>query len=249
MVVLSAETIDGRRKPPRGPWSVAMQWRNLLFAHWPIEADELRSLIPPSLEIDTFEGQAWIGIVTFYLTIRYRWMPWSLSFPEVNVRTYVRRGERNAVWFLSLDAHSRLAVAMARRQYALPYHLARMQMRSEETPSGVQVSFKSQRRAKKLGSASLDMEYQPIGGASYPRPGTLEHWLSDRYRLFAAREDGCVAYGEIDHRPWRLQPAEATFAVNTMLEPLGISTPSSPPLLHFSRSINALAWKLRWQEI
>jgi uncharacterized protein YqjF (DUF2071 family) len=76
-----------------------MRWRNLLFAHWPIEADELRPLIPPSLEIETFDGQAWIGIVPFHLTIRYRWMPLAVSFPEVNVRTYVRRGEQTGSGF------------------------------------------------------------------------------------------------------------------------------------------------------
>src|SRR5262245_28486276 len=197
------------RSRPDGRWSVAMTWRDLLFAHWPIDARELRPLISEGLEIDTFEGQAWIGIVPFYLTIRYRWMPLALSFPEVNVRTYVRRGEQAGVWFLSLDAHSRLAVKVARRQYALPYHLARMRMRSEETAGGPRISLTSQRRFESRASASLDIAYRPIGEAFCPQPGTLEYWLTERYSLFAARPDGRVALGEIDHPPWQLQPAEA----------------------------------------
>jgi uncharacterized protein YqjF (DUF2071 family) len=229
-------------------WSVAMHWRNLLFAHWPVAADALRPLIPPSLEIDTFEGQAWIGIVPFHLTIRYRWMPLALSFPEVNVRTYVRRGEQAGVWFLSLDAHSRCAVLVARRQYALPYHLAQMRMQSEDTPSGPRISFTSRRRSESS-RASLQMHYCPAGESFEPQPGTLEHWLTERYSLFAARPDESLALGQIDHRPWRLQPAEADFAVNTMVTPLGITTPSGPPLLHFSPGIDAVAWPLQSQPI
>jgi uncharacterized protein YqjF (DUF2071 family) len=220
----------------------------LLFAHWPVDVAELRPLIPEGLDIDTFEGRAWLGIVPFYLTIRYRWMPLAISFPEVNVRTYVRRGEQTGVWFLSLDAHSRLAVAVARREYALPYHAARMTMRSEETPSGPRISFTSQRRAGRSAGATLEMAYCPIGEAVCPQPGTLEHWLTERYSLFARRPDGRIAFGEIDHHPWQLQPAEAGFAVNTMLAPLDIVTPADEPLLHFSRRIDAVAWKLRWRE-
>jgi uncharacterized protein YqjF (DUF2071 family) len=223
-----------------------MRWRNLLFAHWPIDVAELRPLIPKALEIDTFDGQAWIGIVPFHLTIRYRWMPWSLSFPEVNVRTYVKRGGKSAVWFLSLDAHSRLAVTMARRQYVLPYHLARMRMRSE---GDVRVLFASQRRSESNISASLDMVYRPIGKAFEPHAGTLEYWLTERYSLFASRPNGHLAFGQIDHRPWRLQPAEADFTANTMFKPLRIATPSTTPLLHFSRSIDAVAWRLGLWEV
>jgi uncharacterized protein YqjF (DUF2071 family) len=225
-----------------------MRWRNLLFAHWPVEIAEVRRLIPEKLEIDTFEGQAWIGIVPFYLTIRYRWMPLALSFPEVNVRTYVKRDGKDGVWFLSLDAHSRLAVSAARRQYALPYYLARMRMRSNVSGDDARISLSSRRRSDEA-TAELKMEYGPIDKAFIPQPGTLEHWLTERYSLFAVRPDGRLAYGEIDHRPWKLQRAEADVMVNTMLEPLGIIAPMQPPLLHFSRSIDAVAWKLCWQEM
>jgi uncharacterized protein YqjF (DUF2071 family) len=234
----AAYSWTGQGRPlPAGRRSVAMRWRNLLFAHWPVDVAELRPLIPEGLEIDTFEGQAWIGIVPFYLTIRYRFMPWSLSFPEVNVRTYVKRDENSGVWFLSLDAHSRLAVVVARRQYALPYYAARMRMRAEETASGSRISFNSERRTVSGVKASLDMQYRPFRQPFEPKPGTLEHWLTERYSLFAGpltpalspreRENGRIAFGEIDHPPWQLQPAEADFGVNTMLAPLGIK-PSGP---------------------
>jgi len=96
-----------------------------------------------------------------------------------------------------------------------------------------------------IACASLEMQYRPFGQPFEPHPGTLEHWLTERYSLFAARPDGRLAYGEIDHRPWRLQPAVADFSVNTMLAPLGILEPSGPPLVHFSHSIDAVAWRLQ----
>ena len=124
MTTLRTVATDEPAVTLRNDWSVAMCWRNLLLAHWPVRAHVLRPLIPAPLEIETFDGWAWIGIVPFHLTIRYRFMPFGLSFPEVNVRTYVRCGNESGVWFLSLDADSRLAVAVARHQYALPYHRA-----------------------------------------------------------------------------------------------------------------------------
>jgi len=245
MSVLSGATVECPRTLPDGRWSVAMRWQNLLFAHWPIEIGALRPLIPEALAIDTFDGQAWIGIVPFRLTIRYRCMPWSLSFPEVNVRTYVKRGRQSGVWFLSLDAHSRLAVAVARRQYALPYHLALMRMRADGDNCQA-ISFKSHRRGVDCPDAALELQYRPLGKSLHPRPGTLEHWLTERYSLFAVGEGGRIAYGQIDHRPWRLRRAEAKFDINTMFRPLGIATPVDQPLLHFSRRIDAVAWRLRY---
>src|SRR5690242_16263212 len=102
---------------PNGDWPVSMRWQNLLFAHWPIAPDEISPLLPPQLELDTYDGWAWIGIVPFYLTIRLNWMPFAFEFPEVNVRTYTKYGGKSGVWFLSLDASSRIAVTMARLRY------------------------------------------------------------------------------------------------------------------------------------
>jgi hypothetical protein len=225
---------------------VFMQWRNLLLAHWPIRAALLRALIPRELEIDTFDGSAWIGIVPFYLTIRYRGMPFSLSFPEVNVRTYVRHRDLSGVWFLSLDAHNRLAVATARNHFGLPYHFARMSMQSKTHNGQQRLCFASERKSKRNGRANLRLDYGPSGEAYPSRPGTLEYWLTERYRLFAVNRYGQIGIGEIDHAPWRLQPATADFEINSMLAPLGLSAPMAKPLLHFSRRIDAIAWAVEW---
>ncbi len=279
METLLAQTVD-RSPGLRDDWSVAMRWRNLLFAHWPLRAETLRPLIPPELEIDTFDGWAWIGVVPFYLSIRYRWMPFGLSFPEVNVRTYVKHGEQSGVWFLSLDAESRLAVSVARRTYGLPYHAARMSVRkmpSEPSPlgrgpgegaeywpdaltptlsqrareqiagvAGPRICFSSRRKSLNSPPAELHIEYKPIGNTFTAAAGSIDHWLIERYQLFTADHEGRIARGKIHHPPWQLQSAAADFQINRLVELLGISLPPEPPLLHFARETNAVAWKLKW---
>ena len=111
---------------PRAPWQQGQTWRDLLFAHWPVDPAALRSLVPPELPLDTFGGSAWLGVVPFLITgLRPRGAPPLMRFLETNVRTYTTVGERPGVFFFSLDAASRVAVAGARRFFHLPYFHAR----------------------------------------------------------------------------------------------------------------------------
>src|SRR5262245_10075958 len=115
---------------PGRPWVMAMRWHDLLFAHWPVDPAVLRPLIPASLQIDTYDGQAWIGVVPFRMTgVRPRFvppLPGLSAFAEINVRTYVTIEQKPGVWFFSLDAANRLAVWAARLSYHLPYCFARI---------------------------------------------------------------------------------------------------------------------------
>src|SRR5687767_1945955 len=103
---------------PDLPWLMTQTWHDLLFAHWPVDPEQLRSQVPPQFAIDLFEGEAWLGIVPFHMTnVAPRAvpaMPWVSEFPELNVRTYVRVGDRPGVYFFSLDAGSSVAVLAAR---------------------------------------------------------------------------------------------------------------------------------------
>jgi uncharacterized protein YqjF (DUF2071 family) len=207
--------------------------------------EQLRPLIPAGLEIDTFDGWAWLGIVPFHLTIRYRCMPLGLSFPEVNVRTYVRCGKERGVWFLSLDAESRLAVMVARHSYALPYHVARMTMRRVTNADGPSVFFASRRNLPCSPQPEFRVDYRPTGDVFTAAVGSLEDWLIEHYQLFTVNPRGRIAHGKIHHRPWQLQTAEADFQINRLVEPLGLRLPPEPPLLHFAREVNAVAWRLQ----
>jgi len=221
-------------------------WSKLLFAHWPVPPDVLRPLIPPTLEVDTFDGQAWVGVVPFYMSrVRFRYMqpfPTTREFCELNVRTYVLpKGGKPGVWFFSLDASSRLAVQGARMAFHLPYYNAKMGL----TLADQQVTYHAHRTHRHARPASFDGCYQPSGTVFHSQAGTLEHWLTERYCLYAADARGGIYQGDIAHEPWPLQPATAEIRLNTMAQASGITLPDTAPLLHYAESIDVQAWYLR----
>jgi uncharacterized protein len=229
---------------PAGPWVMAQSWHDLLFAHWPVDAAVLRPLLPPQLQIDTFEGQAWLAVVPFRMTgVRLRGtsaMPWLSAFPELNVRTYVTCGGKPGVWFFSLDAGNSLAVAIARAWFHLPYFRARMICAEREG----WIQYESERTHRGAPAGLLNGRYRSVGEAFSPQLGTLEHFLTERYCLYTTNGRGQIIRGEIHHPPWRLQHAEAELARNSMTLSLGIAL-TSRPLLHFARRQDVLVWPPR----
>ena len=223
-------------------------WHDLLFAHWPIDASRLRALIPASLAIDTFEGQAWIAVVPFRMSgIRPRRLPavpWLSAFPELNVRTYVIKDGKPGVWFFSLDAANPIAVSVARAWFHLPYFRASMVCQAEGDNS---VRYNSVRTHAGAAPARFSARYRPTGPPFEAAPGSLEYFLTARYCLYAAAPDGRLFRGDIDHDPWPLQPAEAEFASNSMADWLDIPLTPAPALLHFSRRIAVRVWALTHQ--
>jgi uncharacterized protein YqjF (DUF2071 family) len=226
---------------PSGPWIMAQSWHNLLFAHWEIDAAKLRPFIPADLAIDTYEGKAWLGIVPFRMSgVRWRWtpaLPGLSAFPELNVRTYVTLQSKPGVWFFSLDAANAVAVAAARVSFHLPYFRARM--KCDEVDGWIQ--YKSERSHAGVPGASFQARYRPTGECFPAQPGTLAHFLSERYCLYSAAGER-IYRGEIHHPPWRLQPAEARFTRNSMGEAVGLTLPDEMPLLHFVLHQDMVAW-------
>src|SRR5690349_6818644 len=164
---------------PREAWTWRQSWRDLLFAHWPVPAETLRPLVPRGVEVQEFDGTSWIGVVPFRMTGVMRRplpdVPGVSAFPELNVRLYVTRDGKPGVWFLSLDATNPLAVWAARRFFFLPYHRARMSL----TRLGGAIQYRSSRPG-----AELKASYQPISEPYLAAPGSLEHWLTERYCLY-----------------------------------------------------------------
>lgn len=229
---------------PRRRWALAMQWHDLLFMHWPVPIAALRDRLPRSLELDTFDGAAWLGVVPFRMAgVRPRYTP-SLprvsAFPELNVRTYVVAEGKPGVWFFSLDAADPLAVRVAREVFHLPYYDARMSSLRE----GDAVAYSSSRTHRGAAAAQLQARYRPSGPVYRSRPGTIDHWLTERYCLYAVNRRGRVWRGEIHHAPWPLQPAEAALQINTMARQIGLELPAPAPLLHFARRLDVVAWLL-----
>ena len=220
---------------------MAQTWHDLLFAHWPVDPAVLRTLVPPRLPLDLFQGRCWVGMVPFWMShIHARYvppLPGLSRFPELNVRTYVTLGDKPGVYFFSLDAENLPAVWAARTFYRLPYSYARMSASIQND----WVAYESRRHQE---TADFRGRYRPTGAVKLRAPGTLEHWLSERYCLYTVTHDG-VYRAEIHHEQWPLQDAEAEIDINTVAAAAGIPPLQGPPLLHFSRKVEVLIWPLR----
>ena len=237
---------DHRAYPtPDGPWAMSMSWHDLLFMHWPVPAQELRPLVPPALNLDTFEGDAWLGVVPFRMSgVRPRFLPavpGLSNFPELNLRTYVSAGGRPGIWFFSLDAHNPVAVRLARATFHLPYFDARMASRKE----GGEIHYRSVRTHRGAPPAEFAGRYRPAGAPFESSPGSLENFLTERYCLYAADGRGTVRRGEIHHQMWPLRPAEVEVETLRMTGQIGVTLPDTAPLLHFSERLDVLAWPPR----
>jgi hypothetical protein len=224
---------------PSSPWIMFQRWENLLFAHWRVDARELRPLVPESLILDEYDGSAWLGLTPFHLTnLHVRLLPpipFVSEFPEMNLRTYVRVGARPGIFFFSLDAASRLAVTAARLTYRLPYRYADMKIHSD----GEWIHYRSRRDGPP--SSEFIGRYRPVGQATEPAPGSREHFLTERYALYTTIGDRIVR-GDIHHSPWRLHRAEATIERNTIAAAHGIRVAEQEPLLHFSARQDSVIW-------
>lgn len=213
-------------------------WHHLLFLHWKVDTGQLRSLIPESLEIDTYDGAAYLGIVLFTMTgVRPRYMPpmpFISAFDEFNVRTYVRNGSRNGVWFFSLDAASGTAARIARSRYHLPYFQARMSVCREG----------STRRyaARRNRTAAIEASAKVSGDVWHAQPGSLDHFLIERYTLFTQDRAGLVAL-EVDHSPYPLRIV-TDVSVNESLSAAAGVPVQGVPIAHFADSVSSKIGRL-----
>lgn len=223
---------------------MAQTWEDLLFAHWRVAEEDLRRVVPPGLPLDTFDGSAWLGVTPFRIgSHRLRFTPHVpplTAFPEVNVRTYTTVGGKPGIYFLSLDAASRLAVASARRAYRLPYFHARMGVERRHL-----IDFRSERVSRDGPPADLHVRYRPTSAPRQAAPGTLEHFLTERYCLYTLDRRGAILRGEIHHPPWPLRDAEAEVQRNSMTAGHDLELAGTAPLLHLAARQDVLIWPLR----
>ncbi|HZA58084.1 MAG TPA: DUF2071 domain-containing protein [Solirubrobacterales bacterium] len=228
---------------PRREWFMGQTWSTLLFAHWPVPRESLEPVVPPQLPIDSFDGQAWVGVTPFEVSgLRLRGtapVPRLSHFPELNVRTYVTVKGKPGIYFLSLDAARRAAVLAARRIYRLPYFHARMARIALR--GGIE--FSSERRSSDGPPAAFAARYAPAGEVSQVMLGSLEYFLTERYCLYTLDEGQRVLRADIHHPPWPLQRAEAEIEMNTMAVPFGIHLEGAP-LLHYSKRQDVVIWPL-----
>jgi uncharacterized protein YqjF (DUF2071 family) len=225
------------------------RWHHLLFAHWPVDREALRAVVPQEIDLDSFAGEVWLGLVVFRLSgIKLRGLPEVkplASFPEVNVRTYVRYQGQPGVYFMSLDADNPLAVGIARPWYGLNYYNAEVRYGRDEDG----YYFKSRRIERGLPEARLDVTYAPTAEplAVTAEGMRLQKWLTERYCYYSVRQ-GRVSRCDIEHQPWTLQAARASFRENSMAQSYDLQVDGVDALLHYSHFMEAHIWPLRRAE-
>ena len=222
------------RRPAESP-VMYQKWRSLLFLHWSFPPSLISRFLPEGLDLDTFDGKAYVGLVPFFMTgVRPAYLPalpWLSEFPETNVRTYVhRQGRDPGVYFLSLDAANPIAVILARALFRLPYYRARMQR--EIDPKSGRIRYVSTRFWPEPVPASTMIMCKPTGQARTVDLGTLEHFLIERYLLYTSHRNRLLR-GQVHHPPYRVQSAEIEDLQETMLASHGLFRPDFHPLIHY----------------
>jgi hypothetical protein len=235
------------RPLPSGSWSITQRWSDLLFVHWPIPVAKMSALLPDWLEVDTYQGSAWLGVVPFWLDrIRIRGVPPIIGmrgYPDLNLRTYVRDRITGTpgIYCFSLDAGNLVAIALARSVYHLPYHWAEMRF---EQRSEREFAFYSRRRFSDR-QVIFKACYRGLGPtrrtADY-RTGSLEYFLTERSCLFSSSRAGQPIRANLHYVPWPLEEAEAEIERNDLASAIGIDLPNMEPVLHYSRRLGVYIW-------
>jgi uncharacterized protein YqjF (DUF2071 family) len=216
-------------------------WRSVAFLHWGYEPWLVRPLVPPEVELDTWDGLAWVTLVPFFMEgVRPPGLPplpWLSTSPETNVRTYIREpGGKPGIWFFSLDI-ARLPMALTgRAAYRLPYIWATMSTDlSPDDSAGRRVRYRGRRRwpssaryhvAIELGSAYRDTELSE-----------RDHFLTARYLLYARRGPLAVT-AFVEHPRWPLVQGTVLRLEENLLAHAGLPAPDGPPLVHFSPGVD-----------
>lgn len=226
---------------PPGAANGYQRWRSLLFLHWPVATEQLRQRVPNGLDLDLYNGRAYVGLVPFAMEgIRPHWFPeaCALRFLEANVRTYVTCRGRPGVFFFSLDANSLLAVQTARMAWGLPYYFATMQLNEADGA----ISYTSQRRQS---GAQLQVRYRVGAHLGPSMPGTLEHFFLERYLLFVTRGRRLLA-GQVHHPPYPAQEVNIEEVQDELIAAAGLPAVTGlPEFAHFASGVDVEIFPLR----
>ena len=241
--------IDATHLPfpmPNWPHALNQEWKHLTFMHWEVDPIFLEPYIPKGLELDLYDGKAYVGTIPFLMSKVHPkslfWVPGISFFPEFNIRTYVTKDGKGGVLFLTLDAKSRITCIYAPLAYGLPYRYSKCKL------SVNQESYTWSSKRIKDG-AELIGKSKSIGGELKAKKGSLEEFLFERYSLYV-EHNGCLRIAHTYHEPWRFKIGEVKIEKNTLTEGynLGINDVLNPDLVHISEGVRVFTWPIEVAE-
>ena len=213
---------------------MVQQWRDLAYIHWRYDPATVQALLPKGLEVDTFDGAAWVGLIPFSMrgiTVpRMPPVPYFGSFPEINVRTYVRREGVPGVWFFSLDVNRLIPAVVARTTYLLPYCWGRAANRIEGNLLRSNVTRRWPTRAHSTTTVEIG---QPIA-----KSDDLSVFLSARWGLYSRGFFGGLMYAPVDHEPWPLHEASLKEIDQNVVQAAGLPAPTGEAHVMFSPGVS-----------
>ncbi|CAM3884444.1 YqjF family protein [Alkalicoccus chagannorensis] len=215
---------------------LTMTWEHLLFLHWEADAEQLQAALPEGLELDTYDGKAYLGIIPFFMTdIALQALPRlsRLQFPELNLRTYVKKDGRRGIYFFYLDASHVLANRVANTAFQLPYRRARF---DTSTAGPIRMSHYHPKSR-----SGIDVSWQGAGPVFRSEPASFAHWATERYHFFT-KGAGLLWRGDVSHAPWTLQEADVDVHHENLLDHW--NTGSQAPAF-YGRKIAVTAERIR----
>lgn len=233
---VAADRDLGLRPPVPVPRPMMVhRWQRVGFVHRPYEPHLVQRLLPPGLEVDRFDGAAWIGIIPFRLEVRLPpwWpaIPWATTTLETNLRTYVRGPDgRRGIYFFYLDASRLIPVLAARAWYGIPYRWSRLRFERR----GRVIRYQSLRR-EPVG-AHLDLRLAVGERVAHGELSDLERFLVCRWRLYSPWR-GTVAVTEVDHDPWPLHRADVAGLDEGITAAVGLPPERSGPVAHYAPEV------------
>lgn len=239
----SLQRLDHRPWPlPAVEWNWRQSWLDLTFIHYRVDVKKVSTLLPDGIRLQEFDGSAWVGVVPFQMAGVMRRplpdIPGVSSCLELNLRTYVEFEGRPGVWFFSLDANSWPLVLGGRHVYGLPYFPARMTHRRSNEGWH---TFSSSRRG---GAMNFSARYRPFGEMFFSKPGTFEHWATERYCLYSHSRRRGIERVNVHHVPWPLQKAEVEMNRCDLLTAAGIKATDMQPVCHFSSGVHVVSYPI-----